>query len=836
MKILGKWLLVYVLYFILMMASFSQYYLNGKLPFTSDDPNKTFGHYKEQINDLKKGRFVTWYSDYNLGMNGSGWDPSANPNRLPNLIMSLLPFDTGKMYIVNLHMTMALMGFAMFLLLDRMKFNYLLCFFGGLIYMFNPMTDEYHYIGFWTYGLIATPLGILFLHEWMKDNNRYICLILWGLLSGVLYLSGGLMVLLWAYGGIALYAVALIFIHSWDIKQVVSCYAFLVISGLFALLLGAYIFLPSFDYYFLKESRIRLNDTSFFYLDKFSMETFVRRITSFIFPFDYQIYLPNYDWGLAIKEVNFPGKCRMFFGDYWRYLNILALPAILINIQKWKNTSRKIKGLLLFTLVYYAAFLNPSIINPDFILRIFPFYSFSKNYGIYYVALTIIIVWTIRDLEANRFDIGKRVKNFINGFASFYLFLSIISFGLFVLYLVYGSSRLASDLFEKYHSIITVRMIEEQYFTRNTVIFVSFLFLARSAQIFLFRKYNYKSFVYLVTTVLVLEYACFSRIYYPFMDQDTRNYNTGKTIESSFMQKLGDKDRIAYQRANINRQNYKMDFEGLNPLEIPIQKIKEEKRKFQKFEYLLHYEFRYDSDVPFFGVYNIAMSKDFHQFYSRLAKGNPLYVSQINRNFPYVHNWPYNLNEQSPLCRPIFNYLITQNAINLPHLPKIVNGEYYSIYKNNLALPRVYFVFETVFAPDLQKSLDLLEDSEFDWKKSAVVNDPKSVIDPSQSGDLSYNVISQKIFYSDIKIEIETNRMGMLIINDLFYPYWKATDNGKDVEIIKANGIFRGIILEKGRHTVEMHFCNPWLKAGIWVSLISALICIGALLYTYKCS
>ena len=70
------------------------------------------------------------------------------------------------------------------------------------------------------------------------------------------------------------------------------------------------------------------------------------------------------------------------------------------------------------------------------------------------------------------------------------------------------------------------------------------------------------------------------------------------------------------------------------------------------------------------------------------------------------------------------------------------------------------------------------------------------------------------------EISLKENKLLMLTI-----PYsdgWKAYVDGKEVEILRANTAFSGIMLSKGSHKIQLKYDTPWLKLGINFSIIGA--------------
>ena len=58
---------------------------------------------------------------------------------------------------------------------------------------------------------------------------------------------------------------------------------------------------------------------------------------------------------------------------------------------------------------------------------------------------------------------------------------------------------------------------------------------------------------------------------------------------------------------------------------------------------------------------------------------------------------------------------------------------------------------------------------------------------------------------------------GILLLNDVWHPWWRAAVDGADAEILKANVIFRAVVCPRGRHVVRFTF-HPF--AGAFTELV----------------
>jgi uncharacterized membrane protein YfhO len=79
--------------------------------------------------------------------------------------------------------------------------------------------------------------------------------------------------------------------------------------------------------------------------------------------------------------------------------------------------------------------------------------------------------------------------------------------------------------------------------------------------------------------------------------------------------------------------------------------------------------------------------------------------------------------------------------------------------------------------------------------------------------------------YEDIFIRVSTEKKGHLVLSELYYPGWKALVNGKQVDVLCGNYIFRVVPLDAGDHEVHLFFVSWPFRIGMLVSLITISIC-----------
>src|SRR5205085_2446083 len=59
---------------------------------------------------------------------------------------------------------------------------------------------------------------------------------------------------------------------------------------------------------------------------------------------------------------------------------------------------------------------------------------------------------------------------------------------------------------------------------------------------------------------------------------------------------------------------------------------------------------------------------------------------------------------------------------------------------------------------------------------------------------------------TEIIVEVDAPSGGILVLNDVWHPWWRATVGGVETEILRANGIFRAVPVPPGKYTVRFTF------------------------------
>jgi hypothetical protein len=76
-------------------------------------------------------------------------------------------------------------------------------------------------------------------------------------------------------------------------------------------------------------------------------------------------------------------------------------------------------------------------------------------------------------------------------------------------------------------------------------------------------------------------------------------------------------------------------------------------------------------------------------------------------------------------------------------------------------------------------------------------------------------------------VQADLAEPGLLVLSEVWYPGWRALDNGVETPIQRVEGTLRGVYLDAGSHAVEFRYA-PWtVWLGLAISGSTALVLLG---------
>ncbi len=126
--------------------------------------------------------------------------------------------------------------------------------------------------------------------------------------------------------------------------------------------------------------------------------------------------------------------------------------------------------------------------------------------------------------------------------------------------------------------------------------------------------------------------------------------------------------------------------------------------------------------------------------------------------------------------------------------------------ENTTAYGNAWFVDSVKFVENANEEIDALH--EINPRHTAVVNKEfASFLSPHSSLLTPHSkVVQTSLTSTSVTYDVESEKGGVVVFSEIYYPGWKATIDGEPVEIARANYVLRAMNVPAGKHKIEMVF------------------------------
>jgi hypothetical protein len=176
-------------------------------------------------------------------------------------------------------------------------------------------------------------------------------------------------------------------------------------------------------------------------------------------------------------------------------------------------------------------------------------------------------------------------------------------------------------------------------------------------------------------------------------------------------------------------------------------------------------------------------------------------------------------------------FLVGPDAIDSEALELVRRGSRGSAWIYRLRAPgtRIYLAARVHSADGLQSALDRLSDVGFvPGEDATVAGDcpaiPACLRTPGSAGPpRGASIRVREANPEEVLVEVTASERSLLVINDSFYPGWRATVDGSAAPILLTNGLARGVVVPAGRYSVSLRYEPASFRIGLVLSAMGLL-------------
>jgi len=157
------------------------------------------------------------------------------------------------------------------------------------------------------------------------------------------------------------------------------------------------------------------------------------------------------------------------------------------------------------------------------------------------------------------------------------------------------------------------------------------------------------------------------------------------------------------------------------------------------------------------------------------------------------------------------------------------------VYVNEDALPRAYWVPSWRVVHGAAEAADVFAQAAgFEPARECVIDaasaEALSALRRDDTGDYTRSNATcsvQEKAPERIVVRVNAPCDGVTVLADTFTPGWRATLDGKPCQVLRANGLFRGIATPAGRHEIVFVYAPVFWRLGQGISLATLAVLVG---------
>jgi hypothetical protein len=174
------------------------------------------------------------------------------------------------------------------------------------------------------------------------------------------------------------------------------------------------------------------------------------------------------------------------------------------------------------------------------------------------------------------------------------------------------------------------------------------------------------------------------------------------------------------------------------------------------------------------------------------------------------------------------NFYIGAKTIRPNQVEVYANSRGIRVYSNPDAFPRVWTVHHMDSIAGEQDIPARLERPLAELRDRAFVVGQAPSLETCAAPD-HIDLLSRRI--NSLTVAADMQCKGMVVVSETYYPGWEATVDGRPAPVLETYGFLRGVVVNAGRHRVEMHY-RP--KSVYWGAALTGIGLLAAALIGFS--
>ncbi len=173
-------------------------------------------------------------------------------------------------------------------------------------------------------------------------------------------------------------------------------------------------------------------------------------------------------------------------------------------------------------------------------------------------------------------------------------------------------------------------------------------------------------------------------------------------------------------------------------------------------------------------------------------------------------------------------YVVDKRDIDGAGLARRFEADGVKVFEVGDPFPRARMVYNAIYGAGWR----VLAEDATDLKTTALLPPGTNIPFTAPNGPAAATVTGS--YPGWLAVAVETAAAGLLVVSNIDYPGWQATLDGAPVPVLQTNGVFQGVAVPAGRHTVILAFKPQTFLWGGVLSVLGLLLAGGLASYELR--